>query len=89
MDEDYDENTEYALGYDEGYGVGKQEGYNLGIAEHKRMTKVRMMMMFDTYMSTNKFAKAKEVKEMLQFLDWEYDPEKAAKNLAEDADKWF
>ena len=53
------------------------------------MIRVRLTGLFDTYMSTNKFAKAKDAKEMLEYLEWEYDPEKAEAEAKADDDKWF
>lgn len=76
-------------GYDSGHEVGQSAGFAEGVEAHKTMIHTRLTMLFDTYMSTDKFAKAKDVKEMIEYLEWEYDPEQAAKDAAEDDDKWF
>lgn len=91
LDESYDNGHDegWSSGYDSGHEVGHTEGFTEGVQAHKDMIRTRLTMLFDTYMSTDKFAKAKDVKEMIEYLEWEYDPEKAAQEAAEDDDKWF
>ncbi len=76
----------YDIGYDTGSDDGHSEGFAEGVAAHKEMVRVRLTGLFDTYMSTNKFAKAKDAKEMLEYLEWEYDPVEAER-LAKIADE--
>jgi flagellar biosynthesis/type III secretory pathway protein FliH len=86
-DNGYDEG--WSEGYDSGHEVGRTDGFAEGVEAHKTMIRTRLTMLFDTYMSTDKFAKAKDVKETLEYLEWEYDPEKAAEEAKADDDKWF
>lgn len=87
FDNGYDEG--WSQGYDSGHEDGHPEGFTEGVAAHKEMIRVRMTGLFDTYMNTNKFAKAKDTKETLEYLEWEYDPEKAEADAKADDDKWF
>lgn len=82
-------NNGWSSGYDAGHEVGQTEGFTEGVAAHKEMIRVRLTGLFDTYMSTNKFAKAKDAKETLEYLEWEYDPEKAAADAKADDDNWY
>ena len=79
----------WSTGYDSGHEDGRTAGFSEGVQAHKDMIRTRLTMLFDTYMSTDKFAKAKDVKEMIEYLEWEYDPEQAEKDAKEDDDKWF
>ena len=79
----------YDVGYDAGSDDGHSEGFTEGVAAHKEMVRVRLTGLFDTYMNTNKFAKAKDAKEMLEYLEWEYDPEKAEADAKADDENWF
>lgn len=85
--------SSWSVGYEAGYADGSRDatadGFEEGVAAHKEMIRVRLTGLFDTYMSTNKFAKAKDAKEMLEYLEWEYDPEKAEAEAKADDDKWF
>lgn len=76
-------------GYSDGHEEGRTEGFAEGVAAHKEMIRTRLTMLFDTYMSTDKFAKAKDVKEMIEYLEWEYDPEQAEKDAKQDDENWF
>lgn len=86
-DEGYDDG--WSEGYDSGHEVGHAAGFAEGVDAHKTMIRTRLTMLFDTYMSTDKFAKAKDAKEMIEYLEWEYDPEKAEAEAKADDDKWF
>ena len=79
----------WSQGYDSGYEVGHPDGFAGGVTAHKEMIRVRMTGLFDTYMNTNKFAKAKEAKETLEYLEWEYDPAKAEAAAKADDENWF
>ena len=79
----------YTEGYTDGEVDGRGAGFVEGIQAHKGMVRTRLTMLFDTYMSTDKFAKAKDVKEMIEYLEWEYDPEKAEAEAKADEDRWF
>lgn len=87
IEKSYDDG--WSDGYDAGHDVGQPAGFAEGVAAHKEMIRVRLTGLFDTYMSTNKFAKAKDAKEMLEYLEWEYDPEKAEAEAKADDDNWF
>ena len=67
----------WSEGYDSGHEVGHAAGFAEGVDAHKTMIRTRLTMLFDTYMSTDKFAKAKDAKEMIEYLEWEYDPVEA------------
>lgn len=67
----------WSSGYDSGYDVGYEKGFTEGVQAHKDMIRTRLTMLFDTYMATDKFAKAKDAKEMIEYLEWEYDPVEA------------
>lgn len=73
----------YQNGEDEGYSLGYSEGFNDGIIGHKDMIRNRITMHIETCMNTNKFKEAQFAKEMLEYLMWEYDPEKAEQELRE------
>lgn len=79
----------YDCGYESGTEDAKADGFEEGVAAHKEMVRARLTGLFDTYMSTNKFAKAKDAKEMLEYLEWEYDPEKAEADAKADDENWF
>lgn len=67
----------WVQGYNNGHETGRIAGFDEGVEAHKEMIRTRLTMLFDTYMSTDKFAKAKDAKEMLEYLEWEYDPQEA------------
>ncbi len=67
----------YTEGYTDGEVDGRTAGYVEGVQAHKEMIRTRLTMLFDTYMSTDKFAKAKDIKELIEYLGWEYDPQEA------------
>jgi hypothetical protein len=73
----------YMDGYDTGWDGGYDSGFEAGVEAHKTMVRNRITMHIETCMNTNKFKEAQFAKEMLEYLMWEYDPEKAAKEQRE------
>jgi flagellar biosynthesis/type III secretory pathway protein FliH len=72
-EESYEEG--YSIGWDSGYDAGYESAFNEGIEEHKRAMTFRLNSLFDTYMKTNKFKDAQNIKELMEYLGWEFDPE--------------
>jgi flagellar biosynthesis/type III secretory pathway protein FliH len=66
---------EYHRGHDDGWNDGWDNGYNEGIEEHKRAMNFRLNSLFDTYSKTNKFREAQFVKDTIEYLGWEFDPQ--------------
>lgn len=73
----------YSNGWDDGWNEGYDSGAQSGVDAHKEMIRNRITMHIETCMNTNKFKEAQFAKEMLEYLMWEYDPEKAEKELRE------
>jgi hypothetical protein len=77
----------YMDGFDAGWDAGHDSGYLDGVSDgamsHKQMIRTRLDMHIETCMSTNKYKEAQFTKEMLEYLMWEYDPEKAEKEIRE------
>jgi ribosomal protein S17E len=73
----------YLDGFDAGFDSGYLDGLSEGAEAHKTMIRNRITMHIETCMNTNKFKEAQFAKEMLEYLMWEYDPEKAAKEQGE------
>lgn len=73
----------YMDGFDAGFDSGYLDGVSDGAEAHKTMIRNRITMHIETCMNTNKFKEAQFAKEMLEYLMWEYDPEKAEKELRE------
>jgi flagellar biosynthesis/type III secretory pathway protein FliH len=67
----------YEEGYSNGFDAGYDSAYEEGIEEHKRAMTFRLNSLFDTYMKTNKFKDAQTIKELMEYLGWEFDPEAA------------
>jgi hypothetical protein len=73
----------YQNGDDDGFARGYSDGFDDGVIEHKQAMRTRIVMHIETCMNTNKFKEAQFAKEMLEYLMWEYDPEKAEKEQRE------
>ena len=76
-------NEAYDEGWEEGYESGLNDseqysdGYKEGWESKKANNKVRLEMLMDTYMNTGKGTKVIFIKEIIEYLDYEYDPIKA------------
>jgi flagellar biosynthesis/type III secretory pathway protein FliH len=68
-------------GYDSGYSAGVQEGhkdgFDDGVAAHKAHVQSRLKASEELSLSVGKGAEAVRMREMAEFLAWEYDPEEA------------
>jgi hypothetical protein len=69
--------------WDNANTVGYQDGYDDGVMAHKQMIRNRIELHLEYCMDNNKMSEAKFTKEMLSYLMYEYDPEKAEKELRE------
>jgi hypothetical protein len=67
----------YLDGFDAGFDSGYLEGVSEGAEAHKTMIRNRLNMHIETCMNTNKYKEAQFTKEMMEYLMWEYNPEKA------------
>jgi hypothetical protein len=73
----------YDLGWDEGWDSGynanddSDESYDAGVEAAKENVQTRLKALEELYMQTGKGTKAVAVREIAEFLAFEYDPEKA------------
>ena len=75
----------FDVGYDEGYSAGysdgKDEGFAEGIATQKEAIQRRLKASEELALSAGKGADAVRMREMAEFLAWEYDPEEAERQM--------
>lgn len=67
----------YEAGEDVGYRLGYSEGYEEGIAAHKEHVQNRLKASEELSLSVGKGAEAVRMREIAEFLAWEYDPVEA------------
>jgi flagellar biosynthesis/type III secretory pathway protein FliH len=67
----------YEAGEESGYSLGYSEGYEEGIAAHKEYIQKRLKASEELSLSVGKGTEAVRMREMAEFLAWEYDPEEA------------
>ena len=71
----------WSEGYDSGYSAGidegHREGFDEGVAAHKAHVQSRLKASEELSLSVGKGAEAVRMREIAEFLAWEYDPEEA------------
>lgn len=71
----------YDNGFDEGYRVGmedgREEGFAEGVEAQKQAIQRRLKASEELALSAGRGAEAVRMREMAEFLAWEYDPEEA------------
>ena len=67
----------YNEGFGEGYINGEAEGYVKGMQAHKDYIQARLKASEELSLSVGKGAEAVRMREMAEFLAWEYDPVEA------------
>lgn len=63
---------QYDLGHEAGWDEGFSSGYDSGYEGHKKTMGFRLSLSYDTAMSKNSFREAKLIKEMIEYLDFEF-----------------
>jgi flagellar biosynthesis/type III secretory pathway protein FliH len=70
-------NEGYDSGHKVGFDSGRTEGFEEGVAAHKAHVQSRLKASEELSLSVGKGAEAVRMREMAEFLAWEYDPEEA------------
>lgn len=79
LDEAWD--AGYENGYSDGKIDGQSEGYVEGVQAHKDHIQARLKFSEELSLSAGKGAEAVRMREMAEFLAWEYDPEEAERQM--------
>lgn len=84
--------TAFDSGYDEGYSLGysegREEGFAEGVAAQKEAIQRRLKASEELALSAGKGAEAVRMREMAEFLAWEYDPEEAERQAKYEEENW-
>ena len=66
---------QYELGSTEGWVDGYAMGYERGGDDHKETMSFRLNLAYDTAMASNDFRRAKWIKEIVEYLEFEFNPD--------------
>lgn len=86
-DEGYD--AGYEVGFSDGSEDARESAFQEGIQAHKDHVQSRLKFSEELAMSAGKGAEAVRMREMAEFLAFEYDPEKAEADAKADDENWF
>jgi flagellar biosynthesis/type III secretory pathway protein FliH len=79
VERSFDEATDkaYDAGFEDGYNGAYEEGFAEGVEAQKQAIQRRLKASEELALSAGRGAEAVRMREMAEFLAWEYDPEKA------------
>lgn len=65
----------FEAGQEEGWAEGYYAGYERGKEDHRATMTFRMNLYYDSCMAANKLREAKWAKELIEYLEFEFEPD--------------